>query len=93
MEARVSRAVAAVGPASQAVPSRKVGTSNARAKAKVETGRKHREMTREAQVLRARAVLVGCNRIRVADSLGTAKSEAKQATGQQTIRKREECKP
>ena len=93
VETRASRSVVIVGPAYQAAPSRKLGTSNTRAKAKAEAGRNHKETTRKAQVLRARAVLVGCNRIRVADSLGTATFAARQATGQPTARKREECKP
>ena len=92
-ETRASREVVAAGPASQAAPSRNLGTSNTRAKAKVETGRSHKQMTRKAQLLRARAVLVSHNRIRVEDSLGTSTSVAKWATGQQTALRKEECKP
>ena len=92
-EMRASRAVAVVGPASQAAPSRKLGTSNARAKDKAKAGRSCKAMTRKAQVLRARAVLVGCSRIRVADSLGSATSVVKRATGQKTARREEKCKP
>ena len=55
---RTSSVIAAAGPASQAAPSRKLGTINARVKAKAEAGRSRREMTREAQFLRARAVLI-----------------------------------
>ena len=71
------QAVAAVGRASQAALSRRRGTSNAKARAKVEAGRSRKAMSRKAQVLRTRMVLVGCNRIRVAYSLGTAASVAK----------------
>ena len=92
METRARRAVAATGPASQAVPSRKLGTSNARAKAKTEAGRSHKAMTRKAQVVTARAVPVSCSRIRVADSLGIATSAAKCATWQQIALKKKECK-
>ena len=90
---RASRVTVAVGPANQAAPSRLLGTSNARAKAKAKAGRNYQAMTRKAQVLRARMVLIGCNRIRVADSLGTAASVAKQAIVQQIARTKEECMP
>ena len=71
-----SRAAVAAGPTSQAAPRRKLGTSNARARAKAEAERNCKAITRKAQVLRATAVLVGSNEIRVADSLGTATSVA-----------------
>ena len=93
METRASRAVVAAGQASQAAPSRKLGTSNARANAKAEAGRNHKATTRKVQVLRARAVLIGCSRIKLAHSLGFATSMAKQATGQQTVCKKEKYKP
>ena len=92
-ETRVSRAVVAVGSASQAATSRKLRTSNGKFRAKAEAGRNHKSTIRKARVLRARAFLVGHNRIRVADSLGTVTSVAKWATRQQTVLRKEEHKP
>ena len=93
VEMRVSRVIAEASPASQVAPSRKLGTGNARVKAKAEAGRNCKALTRKAQVLRARAVLVGHSRIRVADSLGPVTSVAKRAPGQQTAHRKEECRP
>ena len=61
-ETRASRELAVAGLASQAVTSRKLGTSNAKARAKVETGRNHKETARKARVFRGRAVLIDRNR-------------------------------
>ena len=88
-----SRAVAIAIQASQVAPSRKLGTSCAKARAKVEAGRNHSKMARKVIVFRARVVLADSSRIRAADSLGTATSAARQATEQPTAHKREECKP
>ena len=90
---RASRAVAVVAQASQAAPSRKLGTSCAKARAKAETGRNHNKMARKAPVSSAKVAPVSLNRIRVADSLGAATSVAREATGQPTAHKKEECKP
>ena len=92
-ETRASRAVAAAARTSQAAPSRKLRTSCTKARAKAEAGRSRSKMAQKVRVSRARVALVGCNRIRVADSPGTATSAERQATGQPTARKREECKP
>ena len=58
MEMKASRAAIAVSPAIQAAPSRNLGNSNARARAKMEAGRSCKAATKKAQVFRARAVLV-----------------------------------
>ena len=93
METTGKRAVAAVSRASQAAQSRRRGTSNAKARAKVEARRSRSKMARKSLVSRARVALVGRSRIRVADSLGTATSAGRPATGQPTARKKEECRP
>ena len=93
METRASRVAKATSPASQAAPIRNLGISNTRAKAKVEAGRSRKATARKAQVSRTRAVLVGHSRIRAADSLGTATSVTKRATGQQTAHRKGKCKP
>ena len=77
VETRGSRVVATVGQTSQAAQSPRLGTSNARARANVEAGRSLSKLDRKAQVSRAKVVPVGRNRIRVADSLGTATSVAR----------------
>ena len=93
MEMRASRTVAVVACASQAAPSRKLGTSHAKARAKAEAGKSRNKMVKKAPFSRARVALVNRSRIRVVDSLGTATFAARQATGQPTACKREECKP
>ena len=93
MEMRASRTAVAAGPTRQVAISRNLGTSNARVGAKVEAGRSCKAMSRKAQVLRASMVLVGCNRIRVADSRATATFVAKWAAGQQVARRKVKCKP
>ena len=92
MEMRASRAVAVVTRANQAARSLRRGTSNAKARAKVEAGRSRSKMARKHLVSRARVTLVGRSRIRVADSLETATSAGRQATGQPTAHKSEECR-
>ena len=59
METRASRVVEVAGSPSQAAPSSKLETSNARVRVEVEAGRSRKETTKKAQVLRARVVLVG----------------------------------
>ena len=93
VETTGSRAVALADRTSQAVPSPKLGTSRAKAKAKAEAGRSRNKTARKVRVSRARVALVGRNRIRVADSLETATSAGRQATGQPTARRKAECKP
>ena len=88
-----SRAVALADRTSRAVPSPKLGTSHARARAKAEAGRSCSKTAQKVRVSRARVALVGRNRIRVADSLGTATSAGRQDTGQPTARKKEEYRP
>ena len=92
-ETRGSRAVAIVARASQAAQSRNLGTSRAKARAKAEARRSRSKMAQKVRVSRARVALVGHNRIRVADSLRTATFVGRQATGQPTARKKEECRP
>ena len=92
METTGSRAVATAARTSQAVPSPKLGTSRAKARAKAEAGRSHNKTARKVRVSRARVALVGRNRIRVADSLETATSAGRQAIGQRTAHRKAECK-
>ena len=84
METRASEAVAVVIQASQAALGRKLGTSHAKARSKAEAGRSHNKTAKKAPVSRARVVPVSLDRIRVADSLGTATFVARWAIGQQT---------
>ena len=93
MEMTGKQAVAVASRTSQVVPSPKLGTSRAKARAKAEAGRSRNKTARKVRVSRARVALVGRNRIRVADSLETATSAGRQATGQPTARKKEECRP
>ena len=88
-----SRVVALADRTSQAVPSPKLGTSHARARAKGEAGGSRNKTAQKVRVSRARVALAGRSRIRVADSLETATSAGSQATGQPTARKKEECRP
>ena len=85
--------MAVVTRASQAAPSRKLGTSHAKARAKVEAGRSRSKVDRKAQVSRAKVVPVNRSRIRVADSLATATSVERQATEQPNALRKAECKP
>ena len=85
-------AVAVVARASQAARSQRRGTSNAKARAKAEAGRSRSKTARKRLVSRARVALVGRSRIRVADSLETATSVVRQATGQRTAHRKAECK-
>ena len=87
------QAVAVVGPASPVARSQRRGTSNAKARAKAEAGRSRNKTARKRLVSRARVALVGRSRIRVVDSPETATFAARQATGQPTARKKEECRP
>ena len=86
-------AVAVVSRASQAARSPRRGTSHARARAKAEAGGSRSKTARKIPVFRARLAPVARSRIRVVDSLGTATSAGRQATGQPTARKKEECRP
>ena len=92
VETTGSRAVATPARTSQAVPSPKLGTSRAKARAKAGAGRSRSKTAQKVRVSRARVALVGRNRIRVADSLETATFAGRQATGQPTAHKREECR-
>ena len=93
VETTGKRAVAVVGRASQAARSRRRGTSNAKARAKAEAGGSRNKTARKLRVSRARVAPAGRSRIRVADSLETATSAGRQATGQPTARKKEESRP
>ena len=93
MEMTGRQAVAVAAQASQATRSQRRGTSHARARAKVEAGRSRNKTAQKVRVSRARVALAGRSRIRVADSLETATSAGRQATGQPTALKREECRP
>ena len=86
------QAVAAVGRASQVALSRRRGTSNAKARAKAEAGRRRSKTVRKTPVFRARLAPVARSRIRVVDSLGIATFAGRQATGQPTARRKAECK-
>ena len=92
METMGSRAVATVARTSQVVPSPKLGASHAKARAKAEAGRSRNKRARKLRVSRARIALIGCSKIRVADSLGIATFAGRQATGQPTARRKAECK-
>ena len=71
-----------VAQASQAVQSRKLGTSHARARAKAEAGRNRSKMAKIVPLFRARVVLADCSRIKVVDSPGTAIFAASQVGSQ-----------
>ena len=86
-------AVAVANRTSRAVPSPKLGTSHARARAKAEAGGSRNKTAPKVRVFRARLAPVARSRIQVADSPGTATSAGSQATGQPTARKKEECRP
>ena len=80
----------------RAVPSPKLGTSRTKARAKfrakVEAGRSRSKMAQKVRVSRARVAPVARNKIRVANSLGSATFVERQATGQPTARRKAECK-
>ena len=91
-ETRGSRAVAIATQANQVAPSRKLGNCRPKARAKAEAKRSRSKMARKCLVSRARVAPAGRSRIRVVYSLGTATFAGRQATGQPTARKREECR-
>ena len=91
-EMRTSRVAVTTSPVSKMAANKNNGTSNTRARAKVDTGRSHK-ITRQVQVSRAKAVLVGRSKVRIADFLGAATSVANRAIQQQTAPREENCKP